>query len=212
MGKYACNGAFTWVLCVCKYINVRVCKHILWDYYVCEFVFMCEYGKVCRNVEYVCDNMSVFEYMCVRVCGSEYVCVCECVWECTGACKSVVGLFISYYVMCHVIMCECVCTHFAWEVSVSPVTSWLSPPRGGTLLKDTLACWGSSPPWSQWATEILAGSQGGHRTGLLSNSSMDDCKELWSRVRPSSFPFTHDCCFTFQQHSISLLGRLSRPL
>lgn len=41
MGKYACEGVFTWVLCVCKYINVRMCQNILWDYCICEFVFMC---------------------------------------------------------------------------------------------------------------------------------------------------------------------------
>lgn len=169
-------------MCRFAYLNVWVnkClweyKNVLWDYCICEFIVMCE---------------------CVRACGSICTCiclnVCMCEWgyvyawiymECVGACENIEGT-MCVWVCCahdHVWMC----THAPCLRGVSPVTSWLNPLRGDINSKTTQPA-RSPPPHDVFSvgSRIPARSQSHHRGDLMNDSSIDDCKELWSPIWPS---------------------------
>lgn len=86
---------------------------------------MCIYVWICKTM-WECGSL----WVCVRVCGGVWKNEDGCVYKCMGAHEN--GRSCVCVCAVHVIMNEGVCTHIVWEVSVSPATSRLNPPRGDT--------------------------------------------------------------------------------
>lgn len=114
-------------------------NNALWDYCICEFIFICEYVRACGSVCIcICFSVCMWEYMWEW----GYVCVWICV-ECVGACESIEET------MCVWVCCACdhvwMCVHApCLRRQCQSCHKLVKPSERRHQLKDHAACQVSS--------------------------------------------------------------------